>query len=147
MFIKWSRRSRAYTGWTHRHNEPHRTVIAQLVESRRVNGKSKQRIAAHLGTCREPVGEIRHRLWFYAACDEKLARLGLSDDANIAARLAARIPRPTPEEMTKYNREADALLASFRPNGFVGLVRAWNAAGEDERQRFLDEVRKRQAAE
>jgi hypothetical protein len=148
MFVRWSRRSRAYTAWGHLDKEPHRTVIAQLVESRRIDGKPKQRILAHLGTCCEPVAEIKHRHWFYTACDKALASIDLSDDdrINIAAQLAARLPRPTEEEITGCNREADAatnaLLKLFRPDGFVGLVRAWNAAREDERQRFLDEVRK-----
>jgi len=143
MFIRWSHRSRAYTRPWRRTNEPHRTLIAQLAESRRLDGKSKQRIVAHLGSCREPIETLRHRIWFYKHCDEKLAHLDLSADerTKLAAQLAARVPRPTVQEIAEHNRRAiDALMASFRPDGFAAWVKAWNTASEDERQRFLDQL-------
>jgi hypothetical protein len=43
MFIKWIRNKKGGG-----------VLIAKLVESKRVDGKSRQRVLAHLGTCREP---------------------------------------------------------------------------------------------
>lgn len=136
MFVKWSSRSRDYTL---RHREPHRTLVAQLIESRRVDGKPKKRTIAHLGTCREPVDRPRHRAWFYKRCDRVLDRLALDPDdrAKIEDQLAARIPRPNGEE-----RADDAWAATFRPpDGFTALVNAWNGASENEQRRFLGELR------
>jgi hypothetical protein len=144
MFVQWSNRSRAYTRRRNK-NGPHRTLIARLVERRR--------IIAHLGTCREPVETPRHRMWFYQRCDEVLARLGLSaeDRDQIAAQLQARLKRPTEAEFKAEQAETDrhehALGAALgRPDGVAALVKAWTAADQSERERFIDELRKAGAA-
>jgi hypothetical protein len=151
MFVKWRNRSRAYT--RRRNNGPHRTLIAQLFENRRVGGQSRRRMIAHLGTCREPVETPRHRMWFYQRCDEVLARLGLSaeDRDQIAAQLQARLKRPTEAEFKaeqeEWDRHERALGAALgRPDGFATLVKAWTAADQSERERFIDELRKAGAA-
>jgi hypothetical protein len=66
-------------------------LIAQLMGSKRVNGKTRPCVLAHLGSCREPVDLLRHRLWFYERCDQVLDRLALAPDdrAKIDAQLAA----------------------------------------------------------
>jgi hypothetical protein len=140
MFVKWSsRRNRDRIGGV---------LIAQLVKSKRVNGKARLRLLAHLGTCREPVDTPRHRLWFYERCEQVLDRLALApeDRAKVDAQLAARIPRPRDEEHAQRQCERAILMARFgRPDGFA-LVRGWNAANEEERRRFLDELRKTEEA-
>ena len=147
MFVKFSKRTRPYTpGWAGvAEREPHRTVIAQLVESRRVDGQPRQQILAHLGTCREPLSEPMHRLQFYERCAWVLDDLDLSDDerARIEEQLAARIPPLTPQEIAALQLVKATAAARYRPDGFVALVQAWDGASEDERGRFLDELQQR----
>jgi hypothetical protein len=123
-------------------------LIAQLMESNRVNGKTRPCVLAYLGSCREPVDTLRHRLWFYERCDQVFDRLALAPDdrAKIDARLAARIPRPSDEEHAQWQREKAILMARFgRPDGFAH-VREWATANEDERRRALDELGKAEEA-
>lgn len=136
MYVQWISRNRDQKGGG--------VLIAQLVESKRVNGKSRKFYLAHLGTCREPVDTLRHRFWFYGYCDQVLDRLALAreDRAKVDAQLAARIRPPSDPERALWKRERATLMASFgRPDGFA-LVREWTAANEEERRRFLDELRK-----
>lgn len=163
MFVKWESRSRAYSsgrnlepmGPVRRQRRrsdtqgPHRTLIARLVESSRADGRTRQRIVAHLGTCREPVEVPRHRMWFYRRCDEVLAGLDLSaDDRNkIAGQLEARLPRPTAAELKTaddalFRAERAIRAALGRPDGFALLMRDWNTADQSDRQRFIDELRR-----
>jgi hypothetical protein len=140
MFVTWrSRRNRDHIGGV---------LVAQLVGSKRVDGESRKRILAYLGTCREPVDTLRHRLWFYERCDQVLDRLALApeDRAKVDALLAARIPPLGEEERAQWRREKAILMATFgRPDGFA-LVKGWNAANEQERRRFLDELCKAEEA-
>jgi hypothetical protein len=140
MFVRWTHRSR--------HQKGGAALIVQLVETKRIDGRSRLRLLAHLGTCREPVETLRHRLWFYEHCDRVLDRLALAreDRAKIDAKLAARIPRPSAAERAARQRERATLAATFsQPDGFAP-VKGWNAANEDERRRFLDELRKAEEA-
>lgn len=147
MFVKFSKRTRPYTpGWAGvAAREPHRTVIAQLVESRRVDSQPRQHIVAHLGTCREPIGEPAHRQQFYERCSWVLDDLDLSEDerAKIEEQLAARIPPLTPQEQAALQLARATAAARYRPDGFAALVAAWEGASEDERGRFLDELQQR----
>ena len=140
MYVRWrSGRNRDQTDGA---------LIAQLLGSKRVDGKSRHRVLAHLGTCREPVDTLRHRLRFYDRCERVLDRLALvpDDRAKIDAQLAARIPRPSDAERALWERERAILMARFsRPDGFA-LVEGWNAVNEEERRRFLDELRKAEEA-
>src|SRR5580704_7650317 len=114
MFVTWrSRRNRDHIG---------SVLLVQLVESKRINGKARPRFLAHLGTCREPVEMLRHRLWFYERSDQVLDRLALApeDRAKVDVKLAARIPRPTEAERALWQRERAILMATFgRPDGFA----------------------------
>jgi hypothetical protein len=136
MHVRWrSRRNRDQIGGA---------LIAQLLGSERVRGKSRPRILAYLGSCREPIDMPRHRLWFYDRCDQVLDRLALAPDdrAKIDAQLDARIPRPSDAERALWQRERDILMARFgRPDGFARL-KEWSTANEEERRHFLDELRK-----
>jgi hypothetical protein len=136
MFVRWRRRpNRDHIGTT---------LIAQLVGSKRVDGKSRPCVLAYLGSCREPVDTLRHRLWFYERCEQKLNHLGLAseDRAKIDAQLAVRIPRPSNVDRALWEHERDILTVRFgRPDGFA-IVKGWNAANEEERRRFLHELRK-----
>jgi hypothetical protein len=140
MYIQWVNRNRDRKGGG--------VLIAQLAESKRVDGASRKRMVAHLGTCREPVDTLRYRIWFYERCDQVLDRLALApeDRGKVDAKLADRIPHPSNAERALWQRERAILMATFgRPDGFA-LVRGWNAANEDERRRFLDELGKAEEA-
>ena len=140
MYVQWVGRNRDQKSGG--------VLIAQLVESKRVDGKSRKFYLAHLGTCREPVDTLRHRFWFYEHCDQVLDRLALGpeDRAKVDAQLAARIRRPSDAEHALWKRERATLTANFgRPDGFA-LVREWTATNEDERRRFLDELHKAEEA-
>ena len=135
-----------YVRWTSRPNRDHigSVLIAQLVGSKRVDGKSRPHVLAHLGSCREPIDTPRHRLWFYERCDRVLDRLALAPDdrVKIDAQLATRVPRPSDEDRAQHQRERAILMAKFsRPDGFA-LVKGWTAANEEERRRFLEELLK-----
>jgi hypothetical protein len=136
MFVRWrSRRNRDRKGGV---------LIAQLMGSKRVDGKSRQRILAYLGTCREPVDTLRHRLWFYERCEKVLDRVALAPDDR--AKIDAQLPRPSKEECAQWQREKAILMATFgRPDG-LALVGEWTTANEDERRRCLDELRKAEEA-
>jgi hypothetical protein len=111
-----------FVRWRTRDHKDGRALIVQLVESKRVDGENRPRFLAHLGTCREPIDTLRHRLRFYERCDQVLDRLGLAPDdrAKIDAKLAVRIPRPTEAERALWQRERAILVAKFgRPDGFA----------------------------
>jgi hypothetical protein len=135
-----------YVRWSSRRNRDHigSVLVAQLVGSKRVEGKSRERVLAYLGSCREPIDTLRHRLWFYERCDQVLDRLALAleDRAKVDAVLAARVPRPSGKDRAQHQREKAILMAKFgRADGFA-FVKEWNAANEEERRRFLDQLRK-----
>jgi hypothetical protein len=137
-----------YVQWVSRKHKTGGVVIARLVESKRVDGKSRKRVLAHLGTCREPVDTLRHRFWFYEHCDQVLDRLALTleDRAKIGAKLATRIRHPNDAERTLWQREKGNLMARFgRADGFA-FVDGWTTANEEERRRFLDELHKAEEA-
>ena len=147
--ISWYLRSMFVT-WRNRRNRDHigGVLVAQLAESRRVTGGTRSRFLAHLGTCREPVDMLRHRLWFYERCEQALDRLALApeDRAKVEAQLAVRIPPLSDEDRASWQREKAILMARFgRPDGFA-FVKGWNAANEDERRRFLAELGKAEEA-
>jgi hypothetical protein len=145
--IFWYRR-RMFVRWRTRDHKDGRALIVQLVEGKRVDGENRPRFLAHLGTCREPIDTLRHRLRFYGRCDQVLDRLGLAPDdrAKIDAKLAARIPRPTEAERALWQRERAILMGRFgRSDGFA-FVKGWNAANEQERRSFLDGLRKTEEA-
>jgi hypothetical protein len=119
-------------------------LIVQLMGSKRVDGKTRPCVLAYLGSCREPVDTLRHRLWFYERCDQVFDRLALAPDdrSKIDAQLGARIPRPSEEEQAQWQREKAIIMATFgRPDGFAH-VKGWDAANEDERRRFVDQLGK-----
>jgi hypothetical protein len=140
MYVRWVSRNRA--------RKSGGVLIAQLVESRRIDGKPRKRVRAHLGTCREQVDTLRHRFWFYERCDQVLDRLALAPDdrAKVEAQLAARMPRPSEEERALWQQEKAILMATFGRSGGFAFVKGWNAANEEERRRFLDELRKAKEA-
>jgi hypothetical protein len=114
MYLRWKRRKLRRTwewadGWA-----PHR-LEAAIVASRRVEGKPRQELIAHLGSIREDaVGDVEVRVGFWEAAERRLAALALPDGerARIEAALDDRVRRPTDEErgaVSELRAYADAV--------------------------------------
>ena len=103
MFVRWKRRllSPAKTNRAAvagKDAERHHALDCVLVESRRVDGKPRQRQLAYLGTIREDrVATAEAADAFWRRTEEVLHRLGLPPDAPEGARvrsaISTRVPR------------------------------------------------------
>jgi len=99
MYVRWKRR--ALKNGRRYHPDPH-LLSAYLVESRRVDGKPRQRILAYLGSINE---RFLDATWqqrnFWLTASQKLEALDLSKEerAAIDARLQAVVPRLTQDEL------------------------------------------------
>lgn len=103
MFVRWqSRRRKRYGG------SPLLTAV--LVESRRVNGRPRQRTVGYLAGIRERF--VGKNAWqhekFWKRVDARLNELGLDAEtrASIETKIAARIERVTDENRDRINAEA-----------------------------------------
>ena len=125
MYVRWQLRPRKRRG-----GSP--LLVAVLVESRRVDGRPRQRNVAYLGGIRERhVGKTaREHNRFWAGVDARLDELGLDavTRASIEARVAARVPRVTDENQAVFAAEAarvaseiasDLASIGIRPPGGV----------------------------
>ena len=120
MYARWKRRALKRVG----DGPPAYRLDLVLVESRRVDGRPRQRFVAHLSTIREDrAGDVRQRTWFWQALDAKLDGLGITGDARarIEGIAASRVAPPTPEErdaiaVERARRESEiaALFSSLR---------------------------------
>ncbi len=113
MFVRWKRRPvRRRRPWS----PPDEQVLcAYLVENRRVDGRTRQRVVRYLGAIKE--GQLAYPLstdHFWRRVDAALGELGLDDDRRraIEARLMAAVPRPGAAVVEQKRREADAWAAS-----------------------------------
>ena len=100
MYLRWQRRRRARRG-----KSP--LVTAVLVESRRVDGKPRQRVVAYLGGIREAYVDERegeHRA-FWRGVDDRLDALGLdpATRARVEASVESRVRRVTPENQAEFD--------------------------------------------
>ncbi len=126
MYVRWKRRP--VKG--RRRGETDHALDATLVVAERVNGKPRQRFVSHLGRIREAELDkpwARVRFWrdletrngyrsSVASPDRR--RLDLVDAAvreRIEVALAARVPKPTPEEVEAADAELRALLGGSPP--------------------------------
>lgn len=103
MYVRWQRRTRKRYG-----KSP--LVMAVLVESRRVDGKPRQRVVAYLAGIRErSIGEREkeHRE-FWRKVDERLDELRLDRETRerIETILEARVARLTPENQAEFDAAA-----------------------------------------
>jgi len=115
MYVRWKRRVRAHKPkrvgyWIREAAPPHVTRAAQLVEMRRVNGRPRQRVLAHLATIDEAtmVSFDTSRAFWDVVRDrlDQLRHAGVIDETQqdkIDATLARTVPPPTREEWNVYN--------------------------------------------
>ena len=117
MFVRWQRRGRVRKA-----KSPLLTAV--LVESRRVDGKPRQRVIAYLGGIREAhidERERQHRA-FWRSVDVHLDALGLDPEtrARVEASVESRVRRVTPENQAEFDaarvrlgRETAAVIAAL----------------------------------
>jgi hypothetical protein len=91
---------------------------AILVESVRIDGKPRQRYVAFPVASFKPDRLESARFGFWREAGERLDRLGnrisLEDRHKIEAALVARVPRPSPEEQQRRDREVEQWLQGLR---------------------------------
>lgn len=101
MYVRWQRRGRVRRG----RSSPLLTAV--LVESRRVDGKPRQRVVAYLGGIREAYVDKReweHRTFWRGVVD-RLDALGLDLEtrARTEASVESRVRRVTPDNQAVFD--------------------------------------------
>jgi hypothetical protein len=103
MFVRWKRKRRKET-WDREGSSPPYTLSAVLVESRRVDGRPRQRFVKRLGSLWEGRIDGPDRGWwravFWRDVDKNLDALGLDVEtrARLEIQVTRRVPRPTEED-------------------------------------------------
>ncbi len=114
MFVRWKRKHlMRRIRWG---EDPGDSLSAVLVESRRVDGRPKQRYVKHLGVIPERHLESHGwRVGFWKTADAALASLGLpmAEREAVEAQLAARVPRPNADEAREARAELTELQATI----------------------------------
>ena len=100
MYVRWESRRRV------RRRKSSPLLMAVLVESRRVDGKPRQRVISYLGGIREAYideREGKHRA-FWRGVDDRLDPLGLdpATRARVEASVESRVRRVTPENQAEF---------------------------------------------
>jgi hypothetical protein len=111
MYVRWKRRPIKKRNISD--PNPHQ-LAAYLVESRRVDGKPRQRTVAYLGGISERfLGEPAHRHWFWKDLAQRLDTLALpqSERETIEAALARAVARLTAEEEEQIGQRVRELEA------------------------------------
>jgi hypothetical protein len=133
MFIRW--KVRRAPVWDEGRKEEYRngpTLIAHLVQSRRVDGRPRHTRTIYLGSIREKYaaadGSVLSCGGFWRDARAKLDALDLPPEerAKVEAALLRRVPDPTEEELAAARAESDKrlgeLLAEMRGLGRQGVV-------------------------
>jgi hypothetical protein len=114
MFVRWKHRFvRRLKSWSPP-NE--RANYAVLVESSRVNGKSRQRVVRHLGAIRD--GDLIHPLTverFWQDVGRVLDEMEILGESRqvIEARINETVPRPDPVVLERVRAEFDVWKAAM----------------------------------
>jgi hypothetical protein len=100
MYVRWNKKER---GWGRRKND---FLYAVLVESRRIDGKPRQKIIAYLASIEEK--DIKkdpfRREIFWKAVTKNIESLSLSPEIRekIEESIMQRVSRPTENELKRY---------------------------------------------
>jgi hypothetical protein len=121
MFIRWKEKPRdprwgydEHGWWTRGARHESTLYIAYLVESKRVNGKPRQK-ATYLSCIRSTwLDAVAHQAHFWQTTLAKLDDMSLSTDQreSIEAALLQRVPRPSAEEIEANEARFRALFPS-----------------------------------
>jgi hypothetical protein len=141
MFIRWQSRKRTKPAFGryrdadgNRLSDTHWQAV--LVESKRVDGKPRQQhVASIVGFSESQTKIDMQRCYIWKTVDERLKRLSnritQADRERIEAAVAARVPRPTPEE------EKEAARGKARDLGWKYLSEEHQALLADEKEQLL----------
>lgn len=124
MYIRWKEKPREpQWGYDEHHlwrrgGAGHKAMLysAYLAESRRINGKPRQR-TTYLASIRDTqVDHPYHRLRFWQAVQTKMQVLGLSPEQQqlIKKRLLERIPDVSQEQLEEADRRMEAMTTRLR---------------------------------
>lgn len=107
MLIRWQK----HKSGGRRYSRETTRVRAILVGSVRVDGKSRQRHIAYIGSFVAETLDVEARRDFWKAANERLS-IHVNDDdrGKIEAALARRVPPPTAAEEAEWQRQADESL-------------------------------------
>jgi hypothetical protein len=88
-------------------------MAANLLEGTRFDDGYRQRHLAYLGGITlSGMQLVARRVFFWESVQDRLDQLGITDEREkIEAAIAARVPKPTPEERAQCIARRDALLA------------------------------------
>ncbi len=122
MFIRWKRRQRSV--WVPlRGNVLAWTRYLYLCESRRVDGRPRQRVIGYLGGFQERYAHdesnegIQKRLSFWWRADQWLEDRELMDEKTcnrLQAKIAEVVPRPDEQALSAYKARMEREIASLR---------------------------------
>ena len=111
MFVRWQRRR--LKRYRHGYEAGEEVLSAVVVESRRMDGKPRQKMIRYLGTVREsditrPRPMSLDRFW--TRVDVALDELGIRGAARLVMEttIAATVPRPDPEVLARTRAEFEA---------------------------------------
>ena len=108
MYLRWQYRVRP-------RNKQQPSLVAVLLESRRVNGRPRQRLVAYLGSIRrDDIGTLSGRSRFWAGADARLAGFTSEDRGRFVRALEDLVPRPTAEEWTTLREKSARARALAR---------------------------------
>lgn len=114
MFVRWKKRMSTI----HWQKDTHYTLSAYIVESKRIDGKPRQKVIAFLGSIKS-VALQPHlafiRVSFYRRIKEKFDELGIKeqDIQKFTRELAEKVPFPTAEEMQDHKRQMAELHTKY----------------------------------
>jgi hypothetical protein len=120
MFIRWQTRKRRKPAFGHWYDNDGNRLSdlhcqAVLVESKRVGGKPRQKhIATIVGFSESATKIDAQRCYIWEAVDKKIRllnnRISDADRDRIQAAIAAKVPRPTPDEHKAAKRNKALIL-------------------------------------
>ncbi len=118
MFIRWKRRQRSVRVYL-RGNVPAWTRYLYLCESKRIEGKPRQRVVAYLGDFQERYAHdeseegIKRRKSFWWRADQWLEDRELMDEETckrLQAKIAEAVPRPDEQALSAYKAKTEEML-------------------------------------
>ncbi|AFY62774.1 hypothetical protein [Synechococcus sp. PCC 6312] len=98
MFVRWEKRKRGKTRWG-KFREESPVLIARLVESYRVDGSSRHRTIAYLGSIREESLKKNYVVSFWLDAWIKVQALNLESEDDIVHKISKTVPVPTLEQI------------------------------------------------
>ncbi len=119
MYLRWQYRiprrrtalGRAIEAAKFRPPKRQPALVAVVVESRRLDGKPRQRLVAYLGSIRrDEIHRVGGRHKFWTRVDERLAGFPPEDRERLAAAVEVLVARPTTEEIADLTKPTEEMV-------------------------------------